>query len=52
MPAQMFAIIGLGVFGGLQLDKICNFKYPVFTVLLALISVILSIYYFIKDLIK
>jgi F0F1-type ATP synthase assembly protein I len=52
MPAQMLAIIGLGVFAGLQLDKICNFKYPIFTILFALISVILAIYYFIKDLIK
>jgi ATP synthase protein I len=49
---QMLAIILVGVFGGIQLDKVVPMKFPLFTVLFTSLSVILSIYYAIKDLIK
>ena len=49
---QMLAIILVGVVGGIQLDKVVPMKFPLFTVLFASLSVILSIYYAIKDLIK
>jgi F0F1-type ATP synthase assembly protein I len=49
---QMLVVILAGVFGGLQLDRLLNLKYPVFTVLLSLLSVILAIYQAIRDLIK
>lgn len=48
---QMAVIIGLGVFGGVQLDKWMKIPFPVFTVILSLTSVVLAIYYVVKDLI-
>lgn len=52
MGIQMAAIIVGGAMGGVQLDKILKFKFPVFTLLLTLFSVFFAIYYFIKDFIK
>ena len=49
---QMFAIIGLGVFGGVKLDQWLNIGFPVFTVGLSILSVAAAIYTAIKDLIK
>lgn len=49
---QMLAIILVGAVGGFLLDKVVPMKFPLFTVLLTSLSVILSIYYAIKDLIK
>ncbi len=48
---QMFAIIGLGIFGGVKLDQWIDTGFPVFTVLLSIISVAASIYTAVKDLI-
>jgi len=52
MAFQMVAIILLGTFGGFKLDEYLNWGFPVFTVLLSLISVILAIYISVKDLLK
>ncbi len=52
MAVQMAAIIVGGVLGGIQLDKWLKFKFPIFTLVLTLLSVFLAIYYFIKDIIK
>jgi len=49
---QMIAIILVGVFGGIKLDQIVKIEFPVFTVVLTIVSVILSMYYAIKDLLK
>jgi len=49
---QMFAIIGIGIFGGVKLDQWLKIGFPVFTVLLSIISVAGAIYIAIKDLIK
>lgn len=49
---QMLTIILLGVFGGIKLDEWLNLKFPAFTLILTLLSVILAIYYVIKDLLK
>jgi hypothetical protein len=46
----MMAYIGLGVWGGIKLDEIINIKFPVFTIVLSLVGVFLSIYMLIKDL--
>ena len=51
MAFQMMAIILAGVFGGMELDKWLNRKFPVFTFVLTIVSVIFAIYYAIKDLI-
>ncbi len=48
---QMFAIIGLGIFGGVKLDQWLDTGFPVFTVLLSVISVAAAIYTAVKDLI-
>jgi F0F1-type ATP synthase assembly protein I len=52
IAVQMLVIILVGVFGGIELDKLIKLEFPVFTVVLAILSVILAIYYVIKDLIK
>lgn len=49
---QMIAIILLGVFGGIKLDELIRWEFPVFTVILTVLSVVLAIYYVTKDLIK
>jgi len=49
---QMLAIILIGVFGGVKLDEWLELKFPVFTVILSLLSVSLAIYTVIKDLLK
>lgn len=49
---QMFAIIGLGIFGGVKLDKWLNVGFPVFTVLFSLLSVAVAIYTAVKDLLR
>jgi len=48
----MFAIIGIGIFGGVKLDQWLKIGFPVFTVLLSILSVGASIYVAIKDLIR
>jgi F0F1-type ATP synthase assembly protein I len=52
MGIQMGAIITVGVLGGIQLDKWLHLKFPVFTLVLTLVSVFAAMYYFIKDVIK
>jgi len=49
---QMLAIILVGVFGGIKLDQWLKLEIPVFTIILSILSVILAIYYAVKDLIK
>lgn len=49
---QMIAIILIGVFGGIKLDEYLKLNFPVFTVILSILSVAFSIYYAIKDLLK
>jgi ATP synthase protein I len=52
MGLQMGVIIFVGVFGGFKLDELLNLKFPVFTVVLSLLSVFASIYFVTKDLNK
>jgi F0F1-type ATP synthase assembly protein I len=49
---QMLAIILAGVLGGYFLDKFLELKFHVFLVILSFLSVILAIYFVVKDLIK
>jgi F0F1-type ATP synthase assembly protein I len=50
---QMIFIIGAGVVGGHYLDKWLGFdNFPVFTFVLTIISVVLAVYYAIKDFIN
>jgi F0F1-type ATP synthase assembly protein I len=52
IPFQMFAIIGIFVFGGILLDKWCKCTFPLFALIFSLLGVVLSIYFVIKDLKK
>ncbi len=45
IAVQMLVIILVGVFGGIELDKLIKLEFPVFTVVLSVLSVILAIYY-------
>ncbi len=48
MGFQMAAIIFVCTWGGKMIDKALDMKTPVFTLVLSLLSVVLSMYYFIK----
>jgi len=48
----MIAIILVGVFGGIKLDKWLETRFPVFTVVLSFVSVMLALYYSLKDFIR
>jgi len=48
----MFAIIGIGIFGGFKLDQWLKTGFPVFTVLMSVISVASAIYSAIRGLLK
>lgn len=49
---QMLIIILVGVFGGIKLDQWLKMSFPVFTVILSVLAVILSIYTVTRDLLK
>ena len=48
---QMFAIIGIGTYGGVKLDEFYPNKHNLYTLVLSLLSVILSIVFVIKRII-
>ncbi|MBI2271723.1 MAG: AtpZ/AtpI family protein [Bacteroidetes bacterium] len=53
MGFQMAAIIGLGTYAGVKLDHHFGLKkFPAFTLLFSLLSVIAAIYFSVKDLLK
>jgi len=52
MGTQMLVTIGLGVFTGVKLDRWLELKFPVFTVVLGLLSVVVAIYLSVRDLLK
>ena len=49
---QMIAIIGIGVYSGVKLDEKFSKNNQLFTVILSLVSVALSMYYLIKQVSK
>ena len=49
---QMLVIILAGVFGGRALDRWIDLQFPVFTLVLTILAVVLSIYFVIKDLLR
>ena len=51
LAIQMMVIIVAGVFGGWKADEALHTK-PLFTILLSLFSVIISIYLAVKDLLR
>jgi len=49
---QMVVIIVGGTFAGFGIDSLLEWKFPLFTVLFSLLSVIGAIYLVVKDLLK
>ncbi|MCD6091141.1 MAG: AtpZ/AtpI family protein [Bacteroidales bacterium] len=52
LAMQMGLIIGVGMFGGFQLDKLIKWEFPIFTLVLSLGAVAMAIYIAIRDFIK
>ena len=51
IATQMFAIIGIGTYAGVKLDEYYPNKHNLYTLVLSLLSVILSIVFVIKRII-
>lgn len=49
---QMAVIIGLGTFGGYKLDQLLGLDFKIFTIVLSLLSVVMAIYFAVKDFLK
>ncbi|MFA8300819.1 MAG: AtpZ/AtpI family protein [Hyphomicrobiales bacterium] len=49
---QLIFIIVLGVYGGIKVDEWLDIGYPIFTLIGAIISIPLAIYYSLKDFMK
>lgn len=49
MTAQMGAVISLGAWGGVQLDKHYQLTTPIFTIVLCLLGVGIALYLVLKD---
>ena len=49
---QMIAVVMLGVFGGIKLDKYLALKFPIFTLVFSLLSVFIAMYLMLKDFIN
>lgn len=49
---EMLGIIGLGTFAGYKIDEKYSFETPIFTIVLSLFSVFISLYLVIKSLKK
>ncbi|GIK69893.1 MAG: hypothetical protein BroJett020_11880 [Bacteroidota bacterium] len=49
MASKMALVILAGVYGGKKIDEKLNLSFPVFTLILSIISVSLAIYIVIKD---
>jgi ATP synthase protein I len=52
MAFQMFAIILVTTWGGIELDKLAKFNTPVFTIILSILGVFAAIYTAVKDFIR
>ena len=49
---QMALIIIIGAFGGKKLDVFLNLDFPIFTLALSILGVVIAVYIAIKDIIK
>jgi F0F1-type ATP synthase assembly protein I len=52
LALQMIAIILAGAFGGRELDKMTTWEFPVLTVVLTILSVIIAIIYGMREMFK
>lgn len=51
IAVQMFAIIGMGTYAGVKLDEYLPNKHRLYTIILSLLSVVISIIYVIRRII-
>ena len=49
---QMIAISAVGIFGGIELDKLLKMKSPVFTISLTIVMTFIAIYHLFRTLLK
>ena len=49
MTFQLFAGIGLGLWGGMKVDEMLGLEQPIFTLVLTLIGLAASLYLIIKE---
>ncbi len=49
LSSQMLIILLAGVFGGIELDKVIEIGFPIFTVVFSIVALVLAIYVAIKD---
>jgi preprotein translocase subunit SecE len=52
MVFQMAALIGLGVWGGRQLDQYLGLKFPAFTLVFLFVAIFVGMFWSLKDLLK
>jgi F0F1-type ATP synthase assembly protein I len=52
LAIEMVVIMGLGVFAGIKIDDWLNLNFPVFTLVLMVLSFIGAIYHAIRNFIK
>jgi hypothetical protein len=52
MAFQMIAIMGVGIWLGIKIDHWLHLHFPVFTTILAILSVFGAIAYFIRETLK
>ncbi len=52
MAFQMAATIGLGVWGGMKLDKYFGLKFPAFTLILLFAAIFGGMYWALRDFIR
>ena len=52
MVFQMGVIIFAGVFGGMKLDEKVKWEFPLFTLILSILSVVAALYVVLKDFLK
>jgi len=52
LALQMIAIIVAAAFGGKEIDKVVDIKFPVFTVGLTILSVIAAVIYGMREIFK
>ncbi len=49
---EMLGIIFLGTYGGYKIDLLRNAEFPLWTLVLSLLSIIIALYVVLKDLIR
>lgn len=49
LGTQMMALMGLGVWGGMKLDDLTNWKFPLFVITLPLLALGVSLWQLIRE---